>query len=112
MSLESPLSSVPPLDSNEQTKLPSIESQWYKPDIGPRLKPVTKAVYENWSDLTGDELTRHLHNIVGSDLPLTFSSNLHLFNTLARQGMATYQVSLHWRMDLSSTEHINNERLA
>lgn len=76
MSIESPLSSVLPIDSDDQTKVPSIESPWYKPDIGPRLKPAIKAVYEKWIDLTGDELTRHLHNIVCSVPPLTFSSNL------------------------------------
>ena len=41
-----------------------LECSWFKADIGPRLKPVTKRVYEVWSGLTGDELDTHLHSIV------------------------------------------------
>ena len=42
----------------------SMGSPWYKPNIGPRLKPVIKTVYETWSGLTGDVLLDHLHCIV------------------------------------------------
>lgn len=44
----------------------NMNSPWYKPNIGPRLKPVIRRVYETWSGLSGDELIDHLHYIVGT----------------------------------------------
>lgn len=80
MLLESPVSSVLPIDGNDEAKTPSRESQWYRPDIGPRLKQAMKAVYENWIDITGNVLIRHLHSIVLCMLLplLNFSSNFML----------------------------------
>lgn len=63
MSLDNPLSFTLPIDSDDQTKTPNIESLWYKPDVGSRLKPAIQAVFEHWSDIAGDELTHHLHHV-------------------------------------------------
>ena len=46
------------------------ESPWYKAEIGPRLKPVIRRVYETWSGLIDDELIGHLHDIVCDNLSL------------------------------------------
>ncbi|MCJ1264609.1 hypothetical protein MMC22_004482 [Lobaria immixta] len=100
MSLESPVSSILPVHPNDQTKTPNIESQWDKPDIGPRLKPAIKAVYENWSDLTGDELTRHLHNIrarAGAtvlDVGCCFGQDLRLLATNGVETKKMYAIDI------------------
>ena len=41
-----------------------MEPIWYKPQIGPRLKPLIVQVFKRWSGLTGDALINHLHSIV------------------------------------------------
>ena len=41
---------------------------WYKPEIGPRLKPAMLDFYKTYVGLTGDALIDHLHNIVGLSL--------------------------------------------
>ena len=37
---------------------------WYKADIGPRLKPQIRDLYEKRTGLKGDELITHIHQIV------------------------------------------------
>ncbi|TVY44458.1 Methyltransferase ausD [Lachnellula cervina] len=41
----------------------SIDSPWYRKDIGPRFKPVTEAAYLKWSGLSADVLQARLHSI-------------------------------------------------
>lgn len=88
MSLDNPLSYALPIDSDDQSKTPNIESLWYRSDVGSRLKPAIQAVFENWSGITGDELTHHLHHVVCSVPSLTSSSNLALvqFTSATRRG--------------------------
>lgn len=39
-------------------------SVWYRPEIGPRLKPSSRFVYSTWSQIPDKELISHLHKIV------------------------------------------------
>ena len=63
-------------------------SRWYKPDIGPRLKPKTRKLFETWSGLAGDDLIAHLHHVVRSlsfpDLLITHS--LTYYTSVTRPG--------------------------
>ena len=61
----------------EQSWCSTSKLPWYKPEIGPRLKPVTKDVYERWSGLSGDELKTHLHIIVCSPILFCPYSDTH-----------------------------------
>lgn len=55
----------------------TIESPWYKKDIGPRLKPVIEEAYLKWTGLSGDALRARLHDIVSISFQLQFR-NLNL----------------------------------
>jgi len=64
-----------------------LECSWFKADIGPRLKAVTKRVYEVWSELTGDELYTHLHSIVSiTHLPRVPDSKLTRYISATKHG--------------------------
>jgi hypothetical protein len=39
-------------------------SVWYKEDIGCRLSPSMRQIFEEWSNIPGDELQNHLHAVV------------------------------------------------
>ncbi|KAJ5997502.1 hypothetical protein N7522_009162 [Penicillium canescens] len=45
-------------------------SVWFKSEIGPRLKPSIKLIFRQWSGLTDEELTPHLHRIRDQAWPL------------------------------------------
>ena len=55
---------MPDSEPNE-IQVHEVDAKWYKPDIGPRLKPAIEQVYKEWSGLAEDELVIHLHKIVG-----------------------------------------------
>ena len=42
--------------------------EYYIPEIGPRLKPSIRHIYQKWTDLLDDALLSHLHNIVSASL--------------------------------------------
>ncbi|MCJ1356350.1 MAG: hypothetical protein MMC33_006345 [Icmadophila ericetorum] len=46
------------------------KSPWYKPNIGPRLKPMIRRVCETWAGIVGKELETHLHCIRDQAWPL------------------------------------------
>lgn len=48
----------------EQAQLPSTGVPWYKTEIGPRLKPSTRRLYQTYSGIADDEIVAHLHSIV------------------------------------------------
>lgn len=39
---------------------------WYRPQIGPRLKPRTRELFEVYSKVDSDDIETHLHAIVSS----------------------------------------------
>ncbi|TVY48847.1 Methyltransferase [Lachnellula occidentalis] len=45
-----------------KSRTKSIDSLWYRGDIGPRLKPVIETAYLKWSGLSGDVLRTRLHS--------------------------------------------------
>lgn len=57
----------------EQKDPPKMGVPWYKPEIGPRLKPAMLDFYKTYVGLTGEALIDHLHNIVGLSLHSTSS---------------------------------------
>lgn len=48
-------------------------SPWYQVDIGPRLKPKTREVYEKWAGIPSDRLFSHLHEMAS---PLNHSNSM------------------------------------
>ena len=48
----------------EQKTVPEATVPWYKHDIGPRLKPASRAIYRDFSGLKDDDIVDHLHAIL------------------------------------------------
>ncbi len=48
----------------DQKTTPESIVPWYKHDIGPRLKPATRALYRDYSGIKDDEIVDHLYSIV------------------------------------------------
>lgn len=48
----------------EPKTTPGSTVPWYKPEIGQRLHPATRALYRDYSGLHDDEIVGHLHSIV------------------------------------------------
>ena len=40
---------------------------WYKPEIGPRLKPRARKLFEIYSGINPNDLEEHLHTIVSNE---------------------------------------------
>ena len=51
---------------NTQGSVSAPSAPYYIPEIGPRLKPAIKEVFDKWSGLSGDSLIKHLYTIVSN----------------------------------------------
>ena len=55
---------APQLSRSLDSTGPSSRILWYRNDIGPRLSDETRALFETYSGISGEELIEHLHNVV------------------------------------------------
>ena len=79
---------------------------WYRNDIGPRLSDETRALFETYSGISGEELIEHLHNVV-SDIssPEKDRQGLGAAKISAeRRSLATWPVSLYWTLGVPTFE--------
>ena len=74
-----------PADWFKQNTNPVTIVPWYKHDIGPRLKPSTRALYRDYSGLKDDEIVDHLKAIVRLiSIPLIYNKLTRLYQQRQR----------------------------